>query len=64
MIPILYSLDELDEKTDMLIRVYVHGTVRLSCEWILGQFTCDAGTLAEVYEKTIPEPLISILCAA
>lgn len=55
-------LEKLDEKTDMSIRVYVHGTVQLSCEWILGQYTCDAGTLAEIYEKTLPVTLVPFLC--
>ncbi len=55
-------LEKLDEKTDMSIRVYVLGTVRLSCEWILGQYTADAMTLAEVYEISLPSLLYPYLC--
>ncbi len=57
-------MESLDEKTEMYIRVYVHGTVRLSCEWILGQYACDTGTLAEIYEETLPTPLLSLLCVS
>lgn len=55
------SVEKIDDKTDMTIRVYVLGTVSLSCEWILGQYPCDAKVLAEVYEKTLPLSLVSYL---
>ena len=56
-------IEKIDDKTDMTIRVYVHGAVNLSCEWILGQYTCEAKVLAEVYERTLPLSLVSYLFA-
>ena len=53
---------KLDEKTEMLIRIYVFGTVQLSCEWILGKYEASPSTLAEVYEHALPEPLRQYLC--
>ena len=50
-------LTELDEKTDMLIRLYVFGTVQLSCEWIIGKYEASPKRLAEVYELALPEAL-------
>ena len=50
-------LTELDEKTDMLIRLYVFGTVQLSCEWIIGKYKASPERLAEVYELALPETL-------
>ena len=49
--------DEEDEKTEMYIRIYVLGTVQLTCEWILGEFHVPPETLAEVYEHSVPGPL-------
>ena len=47
-----------DEKTEMYIRIYVLGTVQLTCEWILeGHRRADPEMLAEVYEHSLPEPL-------
>lgn len=56
---ILLSSDagELDEKTEMYLRVYCLGTVSLTCEWILGKFAADSEELKEVYEASLPEPL-------
>ncbi len=51
------SCGSLDEVTEMYLRVYCYGTVMLTCEWVLGLFTADAQSLAEVYEKSLPEPL-------
>ncbi|MBR1455952.1 MAG: TetR family transcriptional regulator [Oscillospiraceae bacterium] len=48
---------ELDRKTEMLIRLYVFGTVQLSCEWIVGHDQESPQLLAEVYEQALPEPL-------
>ena len=56
------GLTALDEKTDMLIRTYVMGTVQLTCEWILGRYRADKETLAQVYELALPEPLRRIVC--
>ena len=54
--------EKLDEKTEMLIRLYVLGTVQLSCEYILGKYQADPVALAEVYELALPEPLKPYLC--
>lgn len=51
------TIDELDEKTDMYIRIYCLGTVNLTCEWILGKYHISSQELAEIYEKSLPEPL-------
>lgn len=47
----------LDEKTEMLIRLYVFGTVQLTCEWIVGKHQASPQLLAEVYEQALPELL-------
>ena len=52
-----YGAGELDEKTEMLIRVYCLGTVNLTCEWILGKFSASSAELKEVYELSLPETL-------
>jgi len=51
----------LDETTDMYIRLYVLGTVSLTCEWILGKYEASPEMLAEVYEKSLPVPLYPYL---
>ena len=51
------GVPEPDEKTDLLIRLYVFGTVQLTCEWILGKHKSSPDLLAEVYEQALPEPL-------
>ena len=48
---------EIDEKTDMYIRLYCQGTVALTCDWILGRYKASSTELAEVYENSLPEPL-------
>ena len=54
--------EELDEKTIMLIRAYVMGTVALSCEWILGKYEAGPKALAEVYDQALPEGLRAYIC--
>lgn len=49
--------DAPDEKTEMYIHVYCHGTVALTCEWVLGRFPVTAEELAEVFEHSLPQPL-------
>lgn len=51
----------LDEKTGLYIKIYVLGTVNLTCEWIMGAFHVPPETLAEVYEHSLPEPLRDFL---
>ena len=51
-----------DEKTEMLIRLYVFGTVQFTCEWIVGKHQASPQLLAEVYEQALPEPLRQFLC--
>lgn len=48
---------ELDESMEMYIRFYCLGTVSLTCEWILGKYHATPEELAEVYERSLPEPL-------
>lgn len=47
----------ISTKTDMYIRLYCHGTVALTCDWLLGLFEADAETLAEIYESSLPQHL-------
>lgn len=47
----------LDEQTQMFIRMYVHGSVQLTCEWIFGKYKASIGELVEVYDQSIPQPL-------
>ena len=52
----------LDEITRMYVALYCHGTIGLTCAWILGQYQASAAVLSEVYERSLPEPLYHILC--
>ncbi len=52
---------ELDEKTEMYVRLYCLGTVSLTCEWILGKYTATPEELAEVYRNALPAPLYPYL---
>jgi AcrR family transcriptional regulator len=54
--------ENLDAMTEMLIRLYVLGTVQFTCEWILGKWETGAEELAAVYEQTLPAPLQKVLC--
>lgn len=51
------KVQDISTKTDMYIRLYCHGTVALTCDWLLGVFEADAETLAEIYESTLPQQL-------
>lgn len=52
---------ELDERTEMFVRLYVHGTVQLTCEWILGKYSAGVEELVSVYDQSFPPPLREIL---
>ena len=54
--------ERLDEATRMYIGLYCHGTIGLTCMWILGQYQASSQVLSEVYERSLPEPLYHILC--
>lgn len=54
--------ETLDETTEMCIRLYVLGTVDLTCEWILGRWQAEPRKLAEVYETSLPALLRPYLC--
>ncbi len=47
----------LDEKTDMCVRIYVHGTVHLISDWVSGFYDVSPDALAEIHEESIPAPL-------
>lgn len=51
------GLEELDMKTEMYARQYCMGTVCLTCEWIFGKYPVSPEELAEIFEKSLPEPL-------
>lgn len=44
----------IDTMTEMYVRLYVLGTVRFTCEWILGKWEASAEELAVVFEQTLP----------
>lgn len=48
------KVQKISTKTDMYIRLYCHGTVALTCDWLLGKFEADAEALAEIYENALP----------
>lgn len=54
--------ETLDESVEMCIRLYVLGTVSLTCEWILDRWQATPQKLAEVYESSLPELLRPYLC--
>ncbi|MBR0145363.1 MAG: TetR family transcriptional regulator [Eubacterium sp.] len=41
----------------MYVKLYCYGLVGLACEWMLGQIDATLEEIAEVYERSIPEPL-------
>lgn len=49
-----------DQRTQMLVRLYVFGTVMLTCEWIMGKYPVSRKVLTEVYVASLPEPLYDI----
>ncbi len=49
--------DRLDSKTEMYVWTYCHGCIDLSCDWIMGKYDVTAEELAEVFVKSIPEPI-------
>lgn len=51
------NVDKLDVKTSMYIHLYCHGTVSLTCDWVLGKYQATSEELAEIFEKSLPEPL-------
>lgn len=48
---------DLDKTTDLYVRIYVHGTVNVHCEWVLGLYEVTPEELAEACEMSLPEPL-------
>lgn len=51
------SMKELSQDLEVYVRVYIFGTVQLTCQWLLGEFDNTADHLAELFEKAVPEPL-------
>lgn len=45
-----------DDILDM-VKVYCYGTVRLMCEWITDSIPTSPERLAEIMERSLPEPL-------
>lgn len=45
-----------DDILDM-VKIYCYGTVRLMCEWITGSIPTSPERLAEIMERSLPEPL-------
>ncbi|MBQ6479884.1 MAG: TetR/AcrR family transcriptional regulator C-terminal domain-containing protein [Anaerolineaceae bacterium] len=53
--------EKLDHNTELYIRVYCHGTVNLTCEWILGKQAAEPEVIAEIYRNSLPQPLLQVL---
>ena len=51
------SMKELSHDLEVYVRVYIFGTVQLTCQWLLGESDSTADHLAELFEKAVPEPL-------
>ena len=47
----------LDDTEELYVRIYCLGTVSLTCEWLLGRHHISPEEIAEIYEKSLPEPL-------
>jgi len=56
------GLRALDDRTERLIRIYVLGSVQMTCEWILGTCRASPEELAEICDVVLPEPLRPYLC--
>ncbi|MBR1938599.1 MAG: TetR/AcrR family transcriptional regulator C-terminal domain-containing protein [Spirochaetales bacterium] len=52
----------VDDEMKMVIRIYVSGTVCLTCEWILGRYKVSPESLAQAYIQAIPELIGKYLC--
>ena len=50
-------LDELPIKTEMLLKLYVYGTVQLVCEWLLNDMPVPLEEFVTVLEEDLPQPL-------
>ena len=53
--------DYLDKETELFIRMYCLGTACLNCEWILGKIEATPEELADIYERSLPEPMRQLL---
>ena len=53
--------ERLDDALDMVVRIYVLGTVMLSCEWILGLYPGSPEDLAEGFAQSVPTVLQAYL---
>ena len=51
------SIKELPSDLEVYVRLYVFGTVQITCQWLLGEFDSTADHLGELFEKAVPEPL-------
>ena len=50
-------LDELPIKTEMLLKLYVYGTVQLVCEWLLNDMPVPLEEFVTLLEEGLPQPL-------
>lgn len=54
----------LDPTTDLCARCYCIGTVHLCCEWLMGRIHAAPSEMADAWEQSIPELLLSHLRGA
>lgn len=45
------------DEIEKYIRLYAHGTVGLTSEWILGRYDITPDEMADIYENSLPLPL-------
>ena len=48
---------KLTHEKMMYVKIFCHGIVGLTCEWILSEIDSTIEEVAKVYEQSIPEPL-------
>lgn len=53
--------DALTQQEALYLRIYCLGTTCLTCEWLLDKFSATPEELAELYENSLPAPLMGLL---
>ena len=57
----LAGVTELDRQTEMSLRLYCMGTACFNCEWLVGNIDATMDEVADIYEKSVPEPIRALL---
>ncbi len=51
------NIKTLTTKTEMLLKIYVYGTVQLVCEWLITNMPVPINDFVNFLEEGLPEPL-------